>query len=63
MSIRSHRKAEGSGETKVSELEVVVLDQQILGLEVAVQNTTGVAVDQALIQLVREFLVAVRWSA
>ena len=39
MRVRSHRDAESAGEAKVGKLKVVVLvDQQVLRLEVAVED-------------------------
>jgi uncharacterized protein (UPF0212 family) len=49
--------AKGAGQPKVGELEVAVLvDEQVLGLEVAVQDAVGVAVAHALAQLHHELL-------
>lgn len=49
--------AKGSGETKVSKLEVSVLvDEQVLGLEVAVEDAVGVAEVKTLNKLECEAL-------
>jgi hypothetical protein len=55
--ISSHRKPERPRQPKIGELEVVMLvDEKVLGFEVAVQDTAGMAVHQAKVELVREFL-------
>jgi len=57
MSVCPHRNAKGSREAKICEFEVVFLvDQQILRLEVAMQNSMRVAVQKASIELMSEFL-------
>ena len=58
MRIRAHGNAERASQPEVCKLEVVVdcVDEQILWLEVAVQDAVGMAVEQARVQLVREFL-------
>lgn len=49
--------AEGAGKTKVGELEVSFLvDEEVLRLQVAVEDTVRVAVVQALDKLVAELL-------
>ena len=57
MSVRSHGNAECSRKTEVSKLEVVIfIDQQILRLEVAMEDTMAVAVTQASGEMIGEFL-------
>jgi hypothetical protein len=57
VSVRPERDAKRSGEPKVGELEVAVLvDEQVLGLEIAVEDPVGVAVVEALDELQRESL-------
>ena len=47
--------AEGAGETKIGKLQVAVaVDEQILGLEVAVKHTMAVAVANTVAQLAHE---------
>lgn len=52
--------ADGAAEAQVRNLEdqVCVLDQQVLGLEIAVQHAVFVTVSQALDQLVHQVLSA-----
>ena len=53
----AERNTKRAGEAKISELEVEVLvDEQVLGLEIAVQDAVGVAVPHALAQLHHELL-------
>ena len=56
--IRAHGNAERASQPEVCKLEVVVdcVDEQILWLEVAVQDTVCMAVEQTRRQLMREFL-------
>lgn len=57
MGIGTHRDSEGARQPKVRELQVVRrVDEQVLRLQVAVQDAVRVAVEQARVQLVREFL-------
>jgi len=54
--------AEGAGETEIGELEVSILvNKKVLGLEVAVKNTVGVAVADAVAELPHELLDD-RWA-
>lgn len=54
MGVGTERDAECSGESKVGELEVALLvDEQVLGLEVAVQDAMRVKVVHSLDELVR----------
>ena len=54
---RVYRDTKGTGETKVTQLELALrVDEQVLRLQVAVQDAVGMAVEQARVQLVREFL-------
>jgi hypothetical protein len=49
--------AKGAGETKIGELEIAVLvDEEVLWLEIAMQDAVGVAVAHALAQLHHELL-------
>ena len=52
------RNGEGASESKICDLQnpPVLVDQQILGLEIAVENAVGVAVSDALAELVEETL-------
>jgi hypothetical protein len=55
--VRPERDAKRPGEPKVGELEVAVLvDEQVLGLEIAVEDPVGVTVVEALDELQRESL-------
>ena len=57
MGIGTHRDSEGACQPKVRELQVVRrVDEQVLRLQVAMQDAVRVAVEQARVQLVREFL-------
>ena len=57
MRIGAQRDAERAREPEVAELEVVVrVDERVLRLEVAVEDAVRVAVYDALVELVREFL-------
>lgn len=54
MRVRPQGNAESPGESEVGELEVAVLvNEQVLGLEIAVQNAVGVEVVDTLDELVR----------
>jgi hypothetical protein len=53
----AERNTKSAGQTEISELEVAVLvDQQVLGLQVAMQDTVGMAVAHALAQVHHELL-------
>ena len=57
MGVCAERDTKCAGETKVGELEVAFLvDEEVLGFEVAVQDAVGVAVARAFEQLVGELL-------
>lgn len=57
MCVCSQGDTERASKTKVCKLEVALLvDKEILGLEVAVEHAVGVAVVEALYELVAEFL-------
>ena len=57
VSVGAERNTEGASETKIGQLQVALLvDEQVLRLEVAVQNAVGVAVASALEELKGEFL-------
>lgn len=57
MGIGTHRDSEGARQPKVRELQVVRrVNEKVLRLQVAVQDAVRVAVEQARVQLVREFL-------
>lgn len=58
MGVGAHRDTEGASKTEVSELEVIMLvDEQILWLQVAVKNPVRVAVQKTGGELVSEFLL------
>jgi hypothetical protein len=53
MGIRAHGDANSSRQAKISELEAAVLvNEQILGLQIAVQDAVGVTKVQSLDELV-----------
>jgi len=55
--VGAQRDAEGAGQAEVGELEVAFfVDEEVLGLEVAVQDAVGVAVADAVQELRGEFL-------
>lgn len=55
--VGAERNAEGTGQAKVGELQVALfVDEEVLRLEVAVQDTVGVAVAHAIEKLEGEFL-------
>jgi hypothetical protein len=55
--VSAQRDAERAGETKVGQLEVAFLvDEQVLGLEVAMENAVAVAIADACTQLAHELL-------
>ena len=58
MRVALERNGEGASESKIRDLQnpPVLVDQQILGLEIAVENAVGVAVSDALAELVEETL-------
>lgn len=57
MGVGAERHTEGAGETEIGELEVAFLvDEEVLGFEVAVEDAVGVAVACAFEELVGEFL-------
>lgn len=57
MSVCAKRDAEGTGETEISQLQVALaVDEQVLGLQIAVEDTMAVAVADALTQLAHELL-------
>ena len=59
--IRPQRHTKSAGKTKIRQLEVAVLiNQQVLGLQIAVQDAMGVAVAHPLAQLHHELLDHVR---
>ena len=54
--VSAERDAEGAGETEVGELEVAFLvDEEVLGFEIAVEDAVGVAVAGTLEELGAEF--------
>ena len=60
MGVCSHRNAKGSREAKICEFEVIFLvNKQILRLEVAMQDSMRVAIQEAGIELMSKFL---RWA-
>lgn len=64
MGICPQRHTEGAGKTEISKLEVAVLiDQQVLRLQIAVQNAVSVAVAHTLAQLHHKLLDHVRVHA
>ena len=57
MGIGSHGNTKGTGQTKVGKLQVVsLINEQVLGLEIAVENPVGVAIKQSRVELVSKFL-------
>lgn len=57
MGVGAERDTECASETEIGELEVAFLvDEQVLGLEVTVEDAVGVAVAGALEELERESL-------
>lgn len=57
MGICAERDAEGASETEVADFEVAVfVDEEILRLEVAVEDSVGVAVSDSGEELVCELL-------
>jgi hypothetical protein len=55
--VRPQGDAKGTSETKVGKLEVALLvDEEVLGLKVAVEHAVSMAVVEALDELVAEFL-------
>ena len=57
MRVRPKGDTESASETEIGEFKVVVLiDQEVLWLQVSVQDTMRVTVEQARNELVREFL-------
>lgn len=55
MGVGAQRHAKGTGKTEISELEVTLLvDQEVLGLEIAVEDTVGVAVLDTVAKLEHE---------
>lgn len=55
--VRSQWHSEGTSEPEICKLEVAFpIDEQILGLQVAVKHTMAVAVSNSLTQLAHEFL-------
>lgn len=55
MGVCAQGHAKGAGETEIGQLEVAVLvDQQVLGLQIAMENTVGVTVLDALAELHHE---------
>lgn len=57
MGVCAERDTKGTGEAEVSELEVAFfVDQEVLGLEIAVENTVRVAIAGAVKELRGEFL-------
>jgi hypothetical protein len=57
VSVSAERDTKGASQTKIGQLQVALLvDEQVLRLEIAVQNAVGVAVTGALEELKRELL-------
>jgi len=57
MCVCSHRNSKGSREAKICEFEIIFLvDEEVLGLEVAMQNSMGVAVQKASVELMGKSL-------
>lgn len=55
--VGAKRHTEGSGQTEISQLEVALLvNKQVLGLQVAVEDAVGVAVADTGAKLVHELL-------
>ena len=59
MGICSHRNAKGSREAKICEFEISLsIDEQVLRLQVAMEDTMRVTVVKTFNELIREFLHA-----
>jgi len=58
VSVRLDRKAESAGKSKISQLNIVTggVDEQVLWLEIAMENSVLVQVDERLKDLVEEAL-------
>lgn len=57
MCVCSERDAESSSQTEVSQFQITgLVDEQVLGLEISVKDTVGVAVVNSSEQLEGEFL-------
>ncbi len=57
MSIRPHWDTKGTGETEIGQLEIIMLvDEEILRLEISVEYTMRMTVQQARGELMRKFL-------
>lgn len=55
MCVCAQRNTKGAGKTEIGELEVALLvDEEVLGLEIAVQDAVGVAVLDAVAKLEHE---------
>ena len=60
MRISPHRNPKRPSQPKIRKFKVIILvDQQVLGFEVPVEDSVGVAVEEAGGELVGEFLVGV----
>ena len=52
MSVRAHWDAEGASETEIGEFKgAVAIDEEVLGLQVAVENAATMAEEETLEQL------------
>ena len=59
MCIGSHGNTKCTGETEIGELEIIVLvNEQILGLEITMEDSMAMAVQEAGVELVEEFLLS-----
>ena len=57
VSIRPHWDTKGTGETEIGQLEIIMLvDEEILRLEISVEYTMRMTVQQARGELMRKFL-------
>lgn len=57
MSIGTQWYTKGTRQTKIGQLEVTLLvDEEILGLQIAVEHSVSVAVSDTLAELAHEFL-------
>lgn len=60
MGISSHGNTKRTSQPEISELEVVILvNQQILGLQITMEDPVSMTVKQSRVELMREFLFSV----
>ena len=57
MRVRAHRYTERPCQPKVRKLKVIILvDKQVLGLQISMENTMGMAIEETSCELVQETL-------